>query len=506
MEQLLPKRSIYSTLGTLCLKPELLLNENYKLNVDDFGEQFYKIIYSAINNIIVQNPAIEKITGVDIDNLIAQNPQLYKIYEVNNGLEFIESAISNANIDTYDMNYKHLKRYAILRDFWSNGFDISTILDITSTDLNKRTKQLNDLEKMSVDDIVNHFTLKLIRVQDRWQTTSHKKSYMINEGIEDLLSDLQKSPEYGYPFASTLHNAIFRGQLKGRFYLRSANSGNGKTTYALADMAKVACTELYDLKQNRYVENGQSHACCFISTELDIRQVQLSLLSIISKVNKNVIKNGSYTPEIEMRLQKAIRILAESPIYLHYLPEYSIADIRQTIEKDILQHNVEYIWHDYIMFNPRLAKEAQERYGYAIREDLVLVDLSSNLKQMAEKYNVFIASSTQLNRSSSDREQRNSNSLRGSSAILDKVDMASMIFSTTERDLNDVKHIIESGLYPRVNAMEYVIKNREGESGLIIWYNRNLGNMNIEPCFVTNLNFELQTHIEPLELVFNEGE
>ena len=60
MEQLIPKRSIYSTLGTLCVKPELLLNENYKLNVDDFGEQFYKIIYSAVNNIIVQNPAIEK--------------------------------------------------------------------------------------------------------------------------------------------------------------------------------------------------------------------------------------------------------------------------------------------------------------------------------------------------------------------------------------------------------------------------------------------------------------
>ena len=504
MEQLIPKRSIYSTLGTLCVKPALLLNENYKLNVEDFGEQFYKIIYSAVNNIIVQNPAIEKITGVDIDNLIAQNPQLYKIYELNGGLEFVESAIANANIDTYEMNYKQIKKYSVLRDFGANGFDISTILDVHNTDLNKRTSQLEELDKMSIDDIVNHFTLKLVRVQDRWQTGSHKKSYVISEGLDDLLADLQKSPEYGYPFASTFHNAIFRGQLKGRFYLRSGNSGNGKTTYALADMAKVACTELYDIKQNKYVTNGQAHACCFISTELDIRQVQLSLLSIISKVNKNVIKNGNYSPDIEMRLNKAIRILKESPIYLHYLPEYNIADIRQTIEKDILQNNVEYVWHDYIMFNPRLAKEAQEKYGYAIREDLVLVDLSANLKQIAEKYNIFIASSTQLNRSSSDRDQRNANSLRGSSAILDKVDMASMIFSTTEKDLNDVEHIIKNGMYPKINAMEYVIKNREGESGLIIWYKRNLSNMEIEPCFVTNLNFELQTHIEPLELVFNE--
>lgn len=504
MEQLIPKRSIYSTLGTLCVKPELLLNENYKLNVEDFGEQFYKIIYSAVNNIIVQNPAIEKITGVDIDNLIAQNPQLYKIYELNGGLEFVESAIANANIDTYEMNYKQIKKYSVLRDFGANGFDISTILDVHSTDLNKRTSQLEELDKMSIDDIVNHFTLKLVRVQDRWQTGSHKKSYVISEGLDDLLADLQKSPEYGYPFFSELHNAVFRGMLKGNFYITSAGSGNGKTSYALANVAKIACTELYDLKKNEYISNGKSHACCFISTELDIRQVQLSLLSIISKINKNVIKNGNYSPEVEMRLKKAIRILKESPIYLHYLPEYSIADIRQIIEKDVLQNNVEYVFHDYIMFNPRLAKEAQEKYGYAIREDLVLVDLSANLKQIAEKYNVFVASSTQINRNSNDREQRNASSIRGGHSIIDKCDMASMIFNVTDKDLADIEHILKNDFYQKPSCCEYIFKNRNGQSNLIMWYRRDLSNMYIEPCFVTNLNFELQTHIEPLKIEFEQ--
>lgn len=506
IEQLIPKRAIYSVIGSLCHEPFLLLDSRYELKPKDFEEDFYKIIFSCINNIATQTPDIAKITAIDIDNMLSENTKLYKIFESNDGVNFIFSAMDNNNIDLFDMNYQQVKKYSLLRDFHKNGFDIKDILDIENIDLTKRAEQLDKLDNMSLDDIVNHFTLKLITIQDDWNTKSHKKSYTIDEGLDTLLLELQIAPDYGYPFSSTFHNAIYRGQLKGRLYLRSASSGNGKTTYALADMAKVACTELYDIEKDKYVSNGKPHACCFISTELDLKQVQLSLISIISKINKSVIKNGQYSHEIQMRLDKAVRILKESPIFLHYLPEYSISDIRQTIERDVLQNNVEYVWHDYIMFNPRLAKEAKEKYGYSIREDLVLIDLCSNLKQIAEKYNVFVATSTQLNRSSGDREQRNANSLRGSIGILDKVDMASMIFSVTEKDLTDVKHIVETGRYPKINAMEYVIKNREGESGLIIWYKRNLSNMHIEPAFVTNLNYELQTHIEPLEIEFREDE
>lgn len=500
---LVPKRAIYNLLGSLCKKPQLIFEEDLStLNEKDFEEKFYQVIFGAINNIIVANAEIEQITAVDIDNYLAPMTAAFKIYSDNDGLNFIASAIENANIQLVKSNFAWIKKFALLREFNVNGFDITDIYNPTSADLEATNKQMEALNKMELDDISKHFTLKLLEITNKWGVNSSHKSYTIDEGIDDLLDSLNEKPVYGYPFANQLYNAIFRGMQFGKLFLRSAGTGGNKTRTALTDMVMVGCDEIFDMGKMRYVPTGESMACTFISTEIDLKQVQTTLLAIVSGVQEDVIKNGRYSEDIYNRLKHGIEIIKRAPIFLHYLPEYDIQDVSQIIEKDVLQHNVKFVWHDYIMYNGKLARSTSGEYGTnGLREDLVLVNFSAQLKQLAEKYNVFIATSTQLNRSAKDHENRDTNAIRGSSAIVDKVDMAALMFRATEKDLSKLEHIMRIPGTLKPNFCHYIFKNREGESNVIVWTIRNMGNMRETMAFCTNFDYELIDNIQPLDLV-----
>ena len=500
---LVPKRAVYNLLGSLCKEPKLMFDEDIStLTSEDFEEKFFKIIYAAINNIVVANPEVKSISAVDIDNYIAAMSGAYKIYENNDGLQYLTSAIENANTQLIHQNFNWIKKMSLLRTFNVNGFDITDIYNPLNIDLEETNKQMDKLRSMTLEDINKHFTLKLLNISNQWNIASSHKSYNINEGIDDLLQKLNEQPVYGYPFANLYYNAIFRGMLFGKLFLRSAGTGGNKTRTALTDMVMVGCDSIYDMDKMKYVSTGESMACTFISTELDLKQIQTTLLAIVSGIQESVIKDGRYSKEILTRLQEGIEIIKRAKIYLHYLPEYDIQDVSQIIEKDVLQHGVKFVWHDYIMYNGKLARSTSKEYdSNGMREDLVLVNFSAQLKQLAEKYNVFIATSTQVNRSAKEHENRDTNAIRGSSAIVDKVDMAALMFRANEKDLQKLEHILRIPGMLKPNFCHYIFKNREGESNIIVWTIRNMGNMRETMCFCTNMDFELLDHIHPLNLI-----
>ena len=161
---LVPKRSIFNVLGAICQKPSLISGEGIDLTDKDFEEPFYKITFAAINNIILGNPVISHISPIDIDNYIAENSKVYQVFEQNDGFEFISSAIQNANVELFEQNYKWIKKYTLLRDFNRNGFDITDLYDPQHFDMKVQQKQIKALEKMELNHIIEHITLKMIKI------------------------------------------------------------------------------------------------------------------------------------------------------------------------------------------------------------------------------------------------------------------------------------------------------------------------------------------------------
>lgn len=462
-----------------------MFEENVKLDKKDFGTDFYKILFGAINNLAVSNVKINEITAVDIDNYLAEHVKLYKIYESENGFSFIGSAIQNANTDLFETNYSMLKKMSLLRDFNDHGFDITDIIDPASSDLAMRQKQVEELSKMSLQDIIDKFNLKFVSLKNEWNLEGNHKSYDISDGLDTLLEELHKDPEYGYPFLNTYYNTIFRGMRYGKLMIKSAGTGVGKTRTALLDIASVSASHIFDLETMRWKENGHNYASCFISTELDKSELQTCLIAIISGVPEDVIKLGNFEPAIYERIKRAIEVLKNSPISLHYIEDFSIADIEQIIEKDILEKNIKFVWFDYLQITPKLSRTIQEEYGMGLREDQILQNFSARLKNIATRYNVYVCTATQLNRNSKEKENRDATSIRGGSATIDKADHAIQMYKVTASDLKLVEHMLNRG-FQQPNFMHIIYKNRSGQNNVIVWSQMNHSNMRETVCFCTD--------------------
>lgn len=487
-----PPRAIYSVLGYLCKNPQALRESEIILTEKDFEQEFHRIIFSSIHNLTYSNMETTKITEIDIDNFLASYPQLYKTWEKFDGINYVRDSIENCNVETFQQNYDRLKKFSLLRHYVLNGFDVSDLIDWHSVDLATQEKGMKTIDEMTVQEIVDHYTKKMIDTRDSFDLGQESKSFRAGDNLDTLLEELNEAPEFGYPFKNGFYNAIFRGMRRGKFMLRSADTGTGKTRQALADVCNVSCTKIFDLNKG-WVDNGEPLPSLFISTELEQREVQTIMLAFISGINEDVIKDGRYSHVVLERLQAAIQVLKDSPIYCEYVDDFSISDIALIIERYILEQGIYIVAFDYIQMTPKLSRSMSNSFGSTLREDQILVQFSAALKNLATKYEIFLISSTQLNRNSKDVELRDTSSLRGGSATADKVDFGLMTFKTTSKDITNLKHILEQQGFGdfKPNYSHWIYKNRSGLNNCIIWTQMNLGNMREEPLFVTDKDYNL---------------
>ena len=496
---LVPRRAIFNFLGCICKNPKLLNKEGREVSEKDFEDSFLKIMFAGINNIYISTPTIREITAVDVDNYLAQQAQAYNIFTQNDGFKILSSAIQKCNPDLFDENYKIIKKFSLLRDFNNMGFDISDIYNPTNTNLAEVNKQAVALEKMDLQDIVDHFSLKLVNIKNDWNVAGNHRRYLASDGLDTLLDRLHQEPDYGVSFLNKYYNTIFRGMRFGKLMIKSAGTGVGKTRTALADVVAVSATEIWDFSIGDYVKQEVIYNSTFISTEIEMEQLQTCLLAIISGVNENVIKKGNYSREVHKRLAKAIEILKNSPITLHYINDFSMLDIENIIEQEILENDCKFVWFDYLQITPKLSRTIQEEYGMGLREDQIMMNFSSRLKNIAERYNIYISTATQLNRNSKERENRDATSIRGGSATIDKADFAVQLYKVTSQDLKSIEPLLRRGL-ATPNFMHIVYKNRDGEfNEVIIWSRMNHGNMREEVLFVTTKDYEL-IDVQPTEI------
>lgn len=506
MKHFNPVRQIYVVLGTICNDTEMLKDSNVQLQVDDFMQDLHKIVFGAINNIVYNGSGdnVTNVTAKDIDNYLSSLPTKYKIWTDQKGYEYVENCIEHANKETFWQSYDRVKKMAVLREYQKMGFDVSDIYDWNTDDFLSREQSLVELDKMELKDIFEHFTLKQLKIKDSYNIEVNSKKFKAGDNIEELLERYKQGPDYGYPLNLGFENSIFRGMRKGKFLLRSGSTGTMKTSLAIADMTKVAVDKIY--KNGEWVYNGKSLPSLFISTELDQDELNTIVLAHITGIPRKIIMDGLFNKEQAELLTEGGRILRDSPFYLVHIPDFSVVDVEEIIERHVLDHDVQYVAFDYIQNTPKLQRSINEMFGSHQREDQVLLYLSSSLKTLAERYDIFIESSTQLNRNKIDENQRDANSLRGSSAIADKIDTGMLLFRAKDSDREKVKDIIENnGFKKEPNFMRWVYKNRAGQADLIVWTHLNFSTVREEALFVTDYDFQIVEDIEDLQFEYQEG-
>ena len=119
-----------------------------------------------------------------------------------------------------------------------------------------------------------------------------------------------------------------------------------KTRLSLGDSTNLAVDELYNLETKQWEYNGVSEPTLFITTELEMDEVQTPMVAFVSGINEDVILDGCYSGDEEARVDKAIEIIDRAPLHIEYLPDFDIAEIERTIQRHVLNNGVKYVFFD----------------------------------------------------------------------------------------------------------------------------------------------------------------
>lgn len=485
--------SIIQVIGCVFNNPQLLeFTDKYSITDNDFVDQFHKIAFGAIFKL--HELGAERVTVDNILDFLSTRPKSEAIFKQQKGEEWLLKASDVAIASGFDYYYSRLKKMSLLRAYDNCGIDVSFIYDIDNIlDTKKKELQEEYLDNASLEDIANKVDMRLESIRMEYVNDEFGDSHQAGEDILDLIERLKERPEVGVPMYGPLVNTVTRGARLKKFYLRSAPTGVGKSRMMVADACYIGCNKIYDDMLGMWISNGTAEPCLYITTEQTLDEVQTMMLAFLACVNEEHILNGQYEGDEEKRIREAAQILHDSPIYIEVLPDFSLQDIEDKIKKGIRDHNVKYVFHDYIHTSLKILEEITRRSGgIKLREDNVLFMLSIRLKDLCNKYGIFILSSTQLNAEYQDSETPDQNLLRGAKSIADKIDLGEIALPVKDKDIESLGKILTSNTFERPNMKISVYKNRRGRyKGIYLWCNADLGTCRVKPMFATTWGYEI---------------
>ncbi len=495
--------AIMQVIGCVFNTPQLLdFTDKYTITDEDFPDEFHRTVFGAIYKI--HGLGAQHIGLENIADFFKDRPKSAAVYKNGDGEKWLLSVSDKANQLSFDYYYGRMKKMTLLRAYDSYGIDVTDIYDPDNIlDVKKKQLQEDILDNSSLEDIAAKVDKKIDDIKMRFVDESFGEAEQAGNGIFELIDKFKQSPEVGVPLYGPLINTVTRGARLKKFYLRSAATGVGKTRSMIADCCYIGCNRIYD-ESFGWIKTGVAQPCLFITTEQELEEVQTMMLAFLSNVQEDHILNGKYDGDEEDRVREAANILKNSPIYVEEMPDFSLQDVENTIKKNIRDHDVKYVFHDYIHTSLKILEEIQKRSGVNLREDNILFILSNKLKDICNTYGVFIESATQLNGDWKEARTPDQNLLRGAKAIADKIDYGSILMNVTSEDIEALEPILSSNIFDKPVIKLSVYKNRRGKyKGVYLWCKADLGTCRIQPMFCTTYDYEMVT-IDNIKIMVEE--
>ena len=496
--------AIMQVIGCVYNNPKLLeFTDKYTVVDEDFADTFHKTVFGAIYKL--HELGASSISLETISDFLSERPKSKAVYETNKGEEWLLKVSDAAMPSTFDYYYQRLKKFSLLRAFDNCGIDVSDIYDPDNIlDMKKKQQQEDILDNSTLQQIANRVDEKIEAIRLQYVDDSFGEASQAGEGIMDLIDKFKQTPEVGVPLYGNLINTVTRGARLKKFYLRSAPTGVGKTRSMIADACYIGCSKIYD-ETLGWIKTGAAQPTLYITTEQELEEIQTMMLAFLSNVEEDHILNGKYEGDEEDRVREAAKIIAESPLYVEELPDFSLKDVEDKIKKNIRDHDVKYVFHDYIHTSLKILEEITRRSGGVnLREDNILFILSNKLKDICNTYGVFIESATQLNGDWKEAKIPDQNLLRGAKAIADKIDYGSILLNVTTEDIEALEPILSSNVFERPTIKLSIYKNRRGKyKGVILWCKANLGCCRIQPMFCTSYDYEMIS-VDNMKIVVEE--
>lgn len=482
------RNTVLQVIGTLMKRPQFLSEtDKYTLTPDDFYYRLDKFIFVGIDS-LYRNGA-ERIHPIDVENYLETNESAKVLFKQQKGIEYLQDAEYLSDEQNFSYYYKKLKKFNLLENFKNKGFDISEFY--IEDPVSPKALEVNErFESLEISDIVNGIKAKLLGVEREFIQNDTTEVVNVFEGIKEVLQDADDRVDVGVPLQGEIFNEVCAGARKGIFVLRSAGSGTGKTRNAVGDACYIAFPFRYEESLDKWVQIGSGKKVMFIATEQTPREIQKMILAYLTGFNETKFRYGGFTEKEQRIIAQALWVLEQyqDNFFIVRMPNPTIELVKTLVRENVLMHDIEYVFYDYIHISPSLLAEFK---GYGLRNDEVLLMFSTALKDLAVELNVFMMSSTQLNAKGDDNSNiRNESSIAGSRSIINKADIGVVIARPTKEELEFLQG--ESGLAFQPTMVTDVYKVRAGEWNQVrIWSDVNLGNLRKQDLFVTNARMEV---------------
>lgn len=507
LNQCQSKVATREVLGSLMLYPQLI--KDYPLEVTDFVGSTFKIIYSAIFN-LARNGA-QSLDVPALESYLKENYlNKYKIYAKNNGSNFLQDAMELCNPQNYSMYYEEIKKYALLRSYLENGIDVGEFFNPEEVDPEVQDKIQDNFQNITLNDLADHYKSKIARLNDIYELRDKHSSIKAGgEGAKAQKELWKKNSNYGVSYASNLLTHVTDGIKQKRFVVISAGTGLGKTRMTMANIGHTFAPEFWNDKEKRWQvnPNGTRNKCLYIGTEMELRtEVEPILEAYIAKVPEDhILHPDRYEEGEEERVDKAIDIMTSGFIYMEYLPDYNLQKLEKVISKHVNEHGVNHVFFDYIHLTASLSAEYSRSSGLKDREDLVLANVSTKLKEWTDTYNISIDTWTQVNGDFAQDAIRDQRLVRGSKAIIDKADVAGIMSKPSEAELRKIDPYLRNCIIRDRLICLSIYKNRGSKfSNVKLWLDVEYDTMRVHDLFGTDYSYLYDDEIKQVTVHVNE--
>ena len=488
------KTTILQIIGCLMKHPQYLSEtDRYNLTIDDFSLRFDKFIFAAINSLY--HDGAQRINPIDVENFLETNATASESFKKNNGIEYLQDADYLSDEATFDYYYKRLKKINLLTQLKKSGINTDKyyIEDITKPNALEVNKEF---ETLSVEDILDDIKKNILGIERNFIQNDATEVENVYFNISEIIDNANNGADVGLPVQGDIFNEVIAGARKGSLVVRSAGSGTGKTRQAVGDACFLAFPLRYDEASHKWIQLGSCKKVLFIATEQTRPEIQKMILAYLTGFNESKFRYGDFSNRELKILKQAMYILEryQENFYIVRMPNPSISLVKNIVRENVLLHDIEYVFYDYVFIGPSLLSEFK---GISLRNDEILLMFATALKDLAVELNVFVMTATQVNANADQNTTiRNESTIAGSRAIINKADIGCVMARPTKQEL-DI--IAESGIIDLPNCVTDIYKVRSGAwSQVRIWSNVNLGNLRKEDLFLTDARLEPIKDYQPM--------
>ena len=351
-------------LGALMIDKDAFSMVSELLVPETFYEPRNQKIYDAIRTLNINENPVDVATVI---NQLQKNGVLENIGGPAYVVELSSHVASSAHIEyhAHILAQKYLARQLI---------SFSSRIETKAFD-----------ETVDVDELMQEAEGNLFEISQK----NMKQDYtqidpVIQQAVEILQNASQNSGGLtGIPTGYTKLDEMTSGWQKSDLVIIAGRPAMGKTSFALS-VAKNIAVDYHE-------------PIAFFSLEMNNVQLVNRLISNTCEIAGNKILNGQLTPDEWERLDKNLRKLTGTPLYIDDTPGLSVFELRTKARRLVREKGVKIIMIDYL----QLMNANGMKFGSRQEE---VSTISRSLKGLAKELDIPILALSQLNRTVENRE------------------------------------------------------------------------------------------------------